>query len=156
MDLVPNCTMNLFPSEDLLSRWGTQYQSEMKRVCFPTPELMLEIRSFPICAGVTPVGLWFIILLDKLEDFFFFFFSQRFLPTRVSQVIALTWSGTVWHLNVNALASSSVYLCNSEKEKPPGELMTVDVGKLSRHTQPLSVETRFFTHASSTLTDHDK
>lgn len=85
-----------------------------------------------------------------------FFFHRDFLPTRVSQAIALTSSGTVWHLNVNALASSSVYLCNSEKEKPPGELMTVDVGKLSRHTQPLSVETRFFTHASSTLTDHDK
>lgn len=76
MDLVPDCTMNLFPSEDLLSRWGTRYQSKMKRVWFPTPELMLEIRSFPICAGVTPVGLWFVILLDKLEDFFFF--SQRF------------------------------------------------------------------------------
>lgn len=154
MDLVPDCTMNLFPSEDLLSRWGTRYQSKMKRVWFPTPELMLEIRSFPICAGVTPVGLWFVILLDKLEDFFFF--PRDFLPTRVSQAIALTSSGTVWHLNVNALASSSVYLCNSEKENPPGELMTVDVGKLSRHTQPLSVETRFFTHASSTLTDHDK
>lgn len=49
-----------------------------------------------------------------------FFFHRDFLPTRVSQAIALTSSGTVWHLNVNALASSSVYLCNSEKENRRG------------------------------------
>lgn len=48
-----------------------------------------------------------------------------------------------------------VYLCNSEKKTAGG----VDESRRRKAVSPhaaLSVETRFFAHASTTLTEHDK
>lgn len=74
------------------------------------------------------------------QDRRLFFLPQRFLPARISQVMPWTRSCTVWHQNVNALASTSVSTCAIRRRKPPGESMRVDVGKLSRRTQPFQLK----------------
>lgn len=150
MDLVPDSLYESLPSQGPLFRRGTRYQSKCVGVW--AAQVLLKIRSVPICAGVTPVGLWFVILLEPNNIGGFFSPEISTHKGFTSDTFNLIRHGVVPECE----CISFRYLCSSEKKVTGGVDDSGTSEKLSRRTQTSQLKQDFFAHASSTLTDHDK
>lgn len=67
MDLVPDCTVDLFPPKDLCLHEGLSI-SQRRSVLDLKTQSYAEDMLLPIHAAVASVRLWFLILLDEIGD----------------------------------------------------------------------------------------
>lgn len=135
--------MNVFLPQDFCPHDGV-YHSRTKCV---KDALLL------VCAGVTPVWLWFVILFDKIGDFFsppgdFYLqgFHKWYLLNLIMHGVAPECESISYH--------ERLYLCNSKKTA--GGWLESTLESCLGARKPFQSQTRFFAHASSTLTDHGK
>lgn len=109
--------MNLFLPKDLCSDEGLSISQRTSVWILNTPSYAWD-TLLSICAGVTPVGLWFVILLEP--DKIGYFFSPAISTHKgfTSDTFKLIRHGLV--PECECISFHECYLCDSEKKIATG------------------------------------